>query len=188
VEDRPPSEARLVARAKGGDIPAYEELVRREQTQAFRVARLICGSTEDAEDACQEAFVNAYRALSRFREGAPFRPWLLRIVGNEARDRRRSRGRGERLVLALREGEERRHGDAVPSPEAALLASARREELLRAVNRLPERYRLAVACRYLLDLSEEDCAAALSCPRGTVKSRLSRALDALGRDLEEEGT
>ena len=106
------------------------------QTIAFRTALMITRSEADAEEAAQDAFVKAHAALGRFREGAPFRPWLLAIVANEARNRLRSAGR--RGGLALRVAEERRPDDAVPSPEAALLDSERRERLLAAIERLPD--------------------------------------------------
>ena len=153
-------------------------------TVAFRTAWLITGSAADAEEAAQDAFVKAQKALTRFREGAPFRPWLLTIVSNEARNRVRATGR--RQALALRAAEERRPGDAVPSPEAALLDSERRDELLAALGRLSDNDRRAIACRYFLDLSEEETAAVLDCARGTVKSRLSRALKRLRSELGEE--
>jgi RNA polymerase sigma factor (sigma-70 family) len=184
VEDRPPQDEELVARAKRGERDAYEEIVRRHQNIAFRTAWVITGSAADAEEAAQDAFVKAYRALDRFREGAPLRPWLLTIVANEARNRVRAAGRRERL--ALRVAEERRPGDAVPSPEAALLDHERRNELLAALARLSENDRRAVACRYFLELSEEETAAVLDCARGTVKSRLSRALERLRGELGEE--
>jgi RNA polymerase sigma factor (sigma-70 family) len=184
VEDRPPHEAELVGRAKRGERDAYEEIVRLHQTIAFRVAWVITRSAADAEEAAQDAFVKAHAALPRFRDGAPFRPWLLAIVANEARNRVRSGGR--RAALALRVAEERRPDDAVPSPEAALLDSERREHLLAAVERLPDQAREAIGCRYLLELSEEETAAALDCPRGTVKSRVSRALERLRAELGEE--
>jgi len=184
VEDRPPHEAELLARAKRGELDAYEEIVRLHQTIAFRTAWVITRSSADAEEATQDAFVKAHAALPRFRDGAPFRPWVLAIVANEARNRVRSAGR--RAGLALRVAEERRPDDAVPSPEAALLDSERREQLLAAIERLPDGAREAIACRYLLELSEEETAAALDCPRGTVKSRLSRALERLRAELGEE--
>lgn len=184
MEDRPPHDEELVARAKRGERDAYEEIVRRHQQIAFRTAWVITGSAADAEEAAQDAFVKAYRALGRFREGAPLRPWLLTIVANEARNRVRAAGRRERLVLRV--AEERRPGGAVPSPEAALLDSERREHLLAAIERLPDPAREAIACRYLLELSEEETAAALDCPQGTVKSRVSRALERLRAELGEE--
>jgi RNA polymerase sigma-70 factor (ECF subfamily) len=177
VEDRPLEDDELVAQAQRGDTRAFGTLVEEHQTIAFRTAYLLTGSAADAEDAVQDAFVKAYSALGRFRPGAPFRPWLLAIVANEARNRRRSAGRRERL--ALRAAEDPLSGGAVPSPEAALLDAERREELLRAVNDLREDDRMAIGCRYFLGLSEEETAAALGWRRGTVKSRTSRALDRL---------
>jgi RNA polymerase sigma factor (sigma-70 family) len=183
VVDRPLDEAELVERAKHGELRAWETIVRQYQGLAFRTAYLLCGSAADAEEAAQDGFVKAYRALGRFRRGAPLRPWLLRIVANEARNRRRSAGRRE--ALALRAATQDRPGDAVPSPEAALVSAEERTRLLAAVNELSEEHRLAIACRYFLELSEEETAAALGIRRGTVKSRLSRALERLRERLEE---
>ncbi len=174
---RPPSEEELVERARRGDEDAYEELVRAHQGIAFRTAYLLAGSAAEAEDAAQEAFVKAYRALGRFRRGSPFRPWLLQIVANEARNRRRSAGR--RSALTLRAGAQGSSGGAAPSPEGALLAGEERERLLAAVNALREEERLVIACRYFLELSEGETAAALGLRLGTVKSRTSRALEHL---------
>lgn len=166
-------DARLIARARGGDIAAYEGLVRRYQDVAFRAACLITRDPVEAEDASQEAFVKAYRALGRFREGAPFGPWTLAIVANEARNGRKAASR--RVGLSLRVAEEPR-GDGVPSPEAAVVASERRSELLQAVESLGEGDRAVICYRYFLELSEAETAEVLGCARGTVKSRLSRAL------------
>ena len=146
---RPLPESELVERARAGDAQAYEALVREHQGIAFRTAYLITGSAADAEEAAQDGFVKAYRALGRFRRGAPFRPWVLEIVANEARNRRRSAGR--RTALALRAAGEAPSGDAAPSPEGVLLAAEEREGLLEAVNRLargrPARDRLPLLPR-----------------------------------------
>jgi len=178
VEGRPlaDEETRLIAAAAKGDAAAYEALVRRYSDVAFRTAYLVTGSAADAEDATQEAFFKAHRALGGFRPGAPFRPWLLRIVSNEARNRRRAEGR--RTVLALRVGSVG-EGAAAPSPEAAAEAAEERRSLLRALNTMREEDRLVIACRFFLDLSVEETAHALGCAEGTVKSRLSRALERL---------
>src|SRR3954465_10139042 len=170
VVDRPLDEAELVERARRGDLEAWETLVRTYQGIAFRTAYLLAGNGADAEEAAQDGFVKAQRALRRFRRGAPLRPWLLRIVANEARNRRRSAGRRERLTL--RAVDELRPGDAVPSPEAAPLPREEHERLLAALERLPDDHRDAIACRFLLELSEEETAEALGIRRGTVKSRL----------------
>jgi RNA polymerase sigma-70 factor (ECF subfamily) len=185
VEGRLLDETDLIARAKTGDDDAYEELVRRYQGLAFRTAYVITGSAPEAEDAAQEGFVKAYFALDRFRAGAPFRPWLLRIVANEARNRRTAVARHP--VLALSAATDRPAGDAAHSPEGAALAVEERERLLGAVMRLKEDDQRVIAYRYFLDLSEAETAEALGCPRGTVKSRLSRALGRVRATLADTG-
>jgi RNA polymerase sigma-70 factor, ECF subfamily len=180
VEDRPPDVA-LAERAQDGDEHAFEELVRMYQRIAFRTAYLLTGSAADAEDAAQAGFVNAWVSLPRFRRGAPFKPWLLRIVANEAHNRRRAAGRRE--ALRLRADAAGPPGGAVPSPEGAVLASGQRQELLDAVGRLVRRDREIVACRYFLELSEEETATVLGIRRGTVKSRTARALERLRREV-----
>jgi RNA polymerase sigma factor (sigma-70 family) len=181
VEGRPLEDAELVELARGGDVGAYERLVVRYRELAVRTAWLVTRSGADAEDAAQEAFVKAYYALPRFRSGAPFRPWLLRIAANEARNRLRSTRR--RDALALRAAAD--PGDAAPSPEAATLAREDAEVLAAALSRLKERDRLVIAYRYLFELSEAEMAEALDVRPGTVKSRLSRAMTRLRAQLEE---
>jgi RNA polymerase sigma factor (sigma-70 family) len=177
-------EAALVARARAGDHEAFGRLVARHGEVAFRTAYLILEDAAEAEDATQEALLRAHGALGRFRVGAPLRPWLLSIVANEARNRRRARTR--RTALAERAGAERRPSDDVaPSPEGAVLAAERRGLLLGALARLREHDRLVIQLRYLLELSEEETASVLGCRRGTVKSRLSRALERLREELGE---
>jgi RNA polymerase sigma-70 factor (ECF subfamily) len=182
----PPStpEADLVSRARSGDRDAFAVLVTRHQEVAFRTAWVVCGDATDAQDAAQEALLKAYLALDRFRDGAPFRPWLLAIVANEARNRTRSTGR--RAALALRAGAELGQ-HAAPGADVAVLAGAQRGTLLAALRRLAPDHREVLTLRYLLDLSEAECAAILRCRPGTVKSRASRALRRLRDELGEEG-
>ncbi|MGH9023595.1 MAG: RNA polymerase sigma factor [Acidimicrobiia bacterium] len=169
-----------VERARAGDLDAFEALVVRHQAVAIRVAYAIAGA--EAEDVVQEAFVKAHGALARFRPGAPFRPWLLRIVANEARNHRRSERR--RTGLALRLAEE---PALAPSSEEIVLGRARRAAVVAGLSRLSERDRLVLAYRYFAGLSEVEMAAALSCRPGTVKSRLARALRRLEGALANEG-
>jgi RNA polymerase sigma-70 factor (ECF subfamily) len=182
VEGPPLEETDVVARAQRGDAAAYEELVRRYTEIAFRTACLVTGSAADAEEVAQDAFVKAWSALPRFKAGAPFRPWLLHIVGNEARNRRRAAGRRAAMELKVAQG--LRVGPAVPSPEAEAEAAAERAAILRALTDLPEDDRQVIACRHLLQLSVEETATFLSVPEGTVKSRLHRALGRLRQLLE----
>ena len=154
------------------------------QEIAFRTAYIVVGDAGEAEDATQEAFVKAFGALGRFRDGAPFRPWLLRIVANTARNRRRSAGR--RVGLQLRAQEAIPTDASAPSAEHAALTAERRANLLAAVNALSADDRLVIGARYFLDLPEAEIAVLAGVARGTVKSRLSRArarlAERLGRD------
>ncbi len=182
MEGRPLEDTELVERARHGDAAAYEELVRRYQEVAVRTAYLVAGSGVDVEGVAQEAFVKAYYALPRFRPGALFRPWLLRIVANEASNRRKSFGRS--AGLALRWLAAQSAENVAPSPEDAVLAAESRASLLAALNALREDDRLVIGYRYFLGLGEEEMAAALGCARGTVKSRLSRSLARLREKLQ----
>lgn len=177
----PTDESELVSRAARGEVRAYEELVRRYQGIAHRTAYLIAGGAAHADDAAQAGFVKAYRALSRFDRTRPFRPWLLRIVANEARNVRRAEAR--RAALELRAAGE---PEAAPGPEDEVAARERREALLAAVNRLAEADREVIGMRYFLELSEAEMASMLGVAAGTVKSRLSRALTKLRAILEPE--
>lgn len=172
-EEGPTDDAEAVRRARAGDLDAYEVLVARYTAVAHRTAYLL-GAGDAAEDVVQETFVKAYRGLGRFRTGEPFRPWLLRIVVNETRNLRRSGSRRSALEVraALADPPVQDSGD----PEDSTLAAEARSALLAAVRALPEKDRLVVTCRYFLDLSEAETAQALGWPRGSVKSRLSRAL------------
>ena len=177
---RPRSDDALLSDALAGDADAYAELVRAHQQIAFRTAMLITHDAAEAEDAAQEGFVKAWRALPRFRVGEPVRPWLLTIVANEARNRRRSGGRREHLAMRAATQE---HPAEDGAPEAALLAGEQRAGLLASIARLREDDRFVIGCRYLLELSEAETAAALGVRPGTVKSRLSRALERLREEI-----
>jgi RNA polymerase sigma factor (sigma-70 family) len=174
------TEGELIALARNGDGDAYASLVRAHQDVAFRTAMLITQDPAEAEDAAQDGFVKAWRALKRFRTGEPLRPWLLTIVANEARNRRRSAGR--RTALALRAP---LPAEADRSAESQVIASADRAALLEAMSRLRDDDRLVLGCRYLLELSEAETAAALGVKPGTVKSRTSRALERLRGEVGE---
>jgi RNA polymerase sigma factor (sigma-70 family) len=183
VESRPLDEGELVERARRGDDTAFDELVRLYQGIALRTAYVISGSSADAEEAAQTAFIKAYFALRRFRRGAPFRPWLLRIVANEASNQRRANRR--RAALASRAWDEIPAAEAVPSPELALLSSMRARRLAQAINGLPPGERDVVSCRYLVGLSEEETATVLRVAVATVRSRRVRALRRLREILGE---
>ena len=151
-------------------------LVARYTLRAHRAAFLL-GAGGEADDVVQEAFVKAFRHLSRFRAGEPFGPWLLRIVANETRNLTRSRRRRE--ALALRLGTAAPEGTAQNGPADEALAAERRARLVAAMNALPDRERQVLVCRYFLDLSEAETAQMLAWPPGSVKSRTARGLKRL---------
>ena len=183
VEGRPTEDSELVERARHGDQDAYGELVTRYQALAARTAYVITGNEPDAEEAAQEGFVKAYYALDRFRAGAPFRPWLLRIVANEAINRRKAAGRRPTVDLSV--APDPPSDDTALSPEGAVLATERRELVLHALRGVREEDRVVIAYRYFFDLSEAEMATALGVAPGTVKSRLSRALARLRAVMDE---
>jgi len=157
-------------------------LVARYTLPAHRAAFLL-GAGEEADDVVQEAFVKAFRNLSRFRAEEPFGPWLLRIVANETRNLTRSRRRRAALALRLAVPD----GATADGPVDEVLAAERRARLVAAVNALPDRERQVLVCRYFLDLSEAETAQVLACPLGSVKSRAWRGLNRLrGRLVPEQ--
>lgn len=185
VEGRPPDEQDLIERSCNGDTEAFGALVRIHQKAALRVAFLVVRDRAEAEDVTQEALVKAYDALDGFRIGSPLRPWLLRIVRNEALNR--VRGRKRREFYARKLFVESVTGGAAPSPETIFLTGSTRVAVLAAMENLPEKYSTVLYHRYLLDLSEAEVAKVLGMPKGTVKSRASRGLARLRVLLEAEG-
>ncbi|MFD9908443.1 RNA polymerase sigma factor [Streptomyces sp. NPDC059063] len=178
-------EAAVIARVRAGEPEAYAELVRAFTGVALRAAAAL-GAGADAEDVVQQSFFKAYCALGRFRDGSAFKPWLLSIVANETRNTVRSAARRRSVV-----GREALYAEAEPlipesaDPAVATLDRERRTTLLSALDHLSEHHRMVVTYRYLLDMDEAETAQALGWPRGTVKSRLNRALRKLERLLPE---
>jgi RNA polymerase sigma-70 factor (ECF subfamily) len=175
------TDALLAERSQNGDHMAYGHLVKRHQDVAFRTAFLVTRSAADAEDAAQDGFVKAYLKIGAFDTNLPFRPWLLTIVANEARNRRRSEGR--RLRYEANAGQRFTDCETVASPEGDVIRAASADELAAAVNRLPDLERLMIGLRYFLELTEAETATVAGIPRGTVKSRISRAMTKLREEI-----
>jgi len=183
VRRRGSDEGELVRRAQAGDADAYGELVRVHRRSALRVATVVLGTAEGADDVVQQASERAWRAIGRFRPDRAFRPWLLRVVANTARNDRRSRGR--RANLALR-ATVRAAAEVVATPEDLVVTEVERQRVVAALNRLRADDRLVIALRHFEQLSEREMVEVLGRPAGTVKSRLSRAVARLRVELERD--
>jgi RNA polymerase sigma-70 factor, ECF subfamily len=176
-EARALRERRLVRDAQRGSAEAVEELFRREWPRAYRAAYLVVHDAAAAEDIAQEAFLAALRALDRFDRRRPFGPWMHRIVVNRAIDVARARALRREVDAAAGETEE------APPDEPSVPFS---DQVLEALRELGPEQRAVVALRYLFDYTPGEIARALELPRGTVNSRLRRALDRLAEVLEAE--
>lgn len=158
-----------------GDADAFALLVARYRARLIALTRRMlvtsCGSTDEAEDIAQEAFVAAYDKRLSYRRGEPFRPWLYRIALNRCLDRLRIQARRP----SLRIWDDADIQAAAPEPEAALLLSEREARLSQAVAALAPKYRAVFILRHLDDLSYEEIAQATELPLGTVKTHLFRA-------------
>jgi RNA polymerase sigma-70 factor (ECF subfamily) len=174
---------KLILHASQGDAAAWETLVGQYQEAVFRLAYLLLGDANEARDIAQETFIRAFRALDRFDSTRPLRPWLLRITTNLAYNRRRAMARYlaalQRLVRLVPEQE------LTPAPDET---SPREDSLLlwQAVRRLYSVDQEILYLRYFLELSVAETAETINIAPGTVKSRLSRALERLRRVVERE--
>jgi len=167
-------ERKLLHDAQRGSQPALAELYAEHWSDAHRTAYLVVHDAAAAEDIAQEAFLGAIDALDRFDRRRPFGPWLHRIVVNRAIDWTRRE--------ALRQGT----GDPATEPETSAPTEQIGEELMAALGQLSGEQRAVVVLRYLLDYTPGEIGTMLELPRGTVNSRLRRALDRLGELLEAE--
>lgn len=169
-----PTRADLVRAARRGDLDAFAALVREERPTLIMAARTLTGDFHEAEDAAHDALVAAWTSLGRLRDPGSFGPWLSRILTRTALRRRRA--------LA------RRHpaGDLDAVPASPAPADARLDRLLRAVDRLPRKYRELVSLYYLRDHSLRETAAALSIPEKLAKSRLHQARGLLTKEVDDE--
>ena len=166
------SERAWIRGAQDGSVADFENLFRAHWPRAYRAAYLVAHDTAAAEDIAQEAFMAAVRNLDRFDRRRPFGPWLHRIVVNRAIDWVRTRKARAEVALpdgALGAAEERAHGDA--------------GELAAGLVELAPEQRAVIVLRYLLEYTPGEIAELLDVPRGTVNSRLRRALDRLGERL-----
>ena len=170
-------ERRLVREVQRGSAQALEELFRREWPRAYRAAYLVVHDAAAAEDIAQEAFLSAVRAIDRFDRRRPFGPWMHRIVVNRAIDVTRARSLRREVDATAADSAE-----APPDPPETPLSN----DVVAAMRELSPEHRAVVTLRFLFDYTPGEIARALDMPRGTVNSRLRRALDRLGELLEVE--
>jgi RNA polymerase sigma-70 factor (ECF subfamily) len=189
TETREPGEAApgpdpdlaLVRRAQAGDMDAFGELVQRNRRAVFRAAVAALGSTTDADDVAQDAFVLAYRKLSSFREEAAFKTWLLAITWRKALDRRRSVGRWLRLTASPNDSDAELSDwiEQMPSDErsqeAAMAGAELQATIKRLIKTLPRKLRDALLLSGSGDYSYTQISEILGVPVGTVKWRVSEA-------------
>lgn len=177
-----PTDEALVERVRAGDLAALEALMRRHNRLLYRTARAILRDDAEAEDAVQEAYLHAYRALDTFRGDAKFSTWLVRIAANEALMRRRRNRRGAEVVPmdGTIEMQAQAHGEEGDQMLRRLLE--------RRIDALPDGYRAVFVLRALEELSVEETAAALELPEATVRTRFFRARallrEALAREID----
>ena len=177
------NEILLISRARGGDREAFGALVEQYRDNVYRLAYRMCGNAYDADEAAQEAFVAAWRALPNFRGDAKFSTWLYRLTTNAAIDvmRREKRhqtvGDGEMIDLA----------DDADSPQETVERTEQQEAVQEALATLSEEYREVLLLRYMEELDYAEIAEVLQLPSGTVKSRINRAKAALKTALLKSG-
>jgi RNA polymerase sigma-70 factor (ECF subfamily) len=181
-----PDAATLLARMQAGDGDAFEACVRAHGGRMLVVARRMLGNEEDARDAVQDAFLSAFKGISRFEGLARLDTWLHRIVVNAALSRLRSRQRHpeqsiENLLPHFGEGEHQVDPPApwTATPAAGLQRQEARELVRQCISRLPESYRIVLLLRDIEGLDTEETAQALGTSLGVVKTRLHRARQAL---------
>ena len=183
----PLTDPELVERARAGDALAIEHIVRRYNRKLYRTARAILRDDAEAEDAVQEAYIQALRNLAGFRGDSSLGTWLTRIAANEALMRRRRNVRRSEVIPLRDDGEtlmEELPGEDAATPEREVLGSEVRRLLERQVDSLPDLYRAVFVLRAIEEMSVEETAAALDLPAATVRVRYFRARALLRTALE----
>lgn len=181
-------EKQLVAKAKEGDLQAFEELILRHERIVYNVALRMMNHSEDAKDISQEVFLKAYRNIKNFDERSMFSTWLYRITTNTCIDEMRKR-KGKQSYSLEEELEnedgsmQRQIADAGETPEESLLREERKSQLLQALSLLSAEHKAVVILRDIRGFSYEEIAEIMDLPIGTIKSRISRARNQLKNEI-----
>jgi len=174
------TEAQQIRLARQGDQAAWEALMHAHQEPVFRLAYLLLGDPDEAEDIAQETFLRAYKALKRFDSERPLRPWLLRIASNLAHNRHRSLGRYLAALTRFAQQDPDRIKPTTIKPDDDS------QVLWQAVRKMAKPFQEVIYLRYFLDMSEREMVDTLEISPGTVKSRLHRALNKLRGIVERD--
>ena len=184
-------DAELAVRAAGGDTSAFAAVMRRHNQLLFRTARSILKSDDETEDALQEAYLQAWRAIGSFRADARLSTWLVRIVINQALGRLRRRGAQVIPIDTAMESDDPDTREALAEdpdrgPERAAMRAEMRRLIESRIDRLPEAFRIVFMLRAVEEMSVEEVAAALEMPEATVRTRFFRARSLLREGLSQD--
>ncbi len=180
------ADAELAARVASGDGAAFELLMRRHNRRLYRIARSVLRDDADAEDALQESYLAAYRAIGSFRGESSLATWLSRLVLNQCFARRRREKRRDNIVSIVPETEGGIGEADFETPDRSLVRSQLRELLQRRLDELPEAFRTVFVLRCVEELSVEETAELLAIPEATVRSRHFRARGLLRESLAQD--
>lgn len=182
-------ETRLAKLARAGDREAFEELVQLYKDKIYHLAYRMLGNRQEAEDAVQETFLRVFMNLERYDEQQKFSTWIFRIGTNLCIDRLRKKKPNYSLDAELPEGEGGDWYSMLPSedatPEDQVILSETQQQIRRAIEAMPEKYKSVVILRYLQDLSLQEIGDVLDMPVTTVKTRVHRGREFLRQQLDK---
>ncbi|MCT4606659.1 MAG: sigma-70 family RNA polymerase sigma factor [Marinisporobacter sp.] len=180
----------LIYKSQQGDIDSFETLIKEHEKLAFNIAYRMLGNIEDAKDATQDAFIKAYKALDKFKGESIFSTWLYKIVTNTCLDLLRKRKSQKTCSydgqIDTEDGKIMRQlPDEENMPEDIVAKKERQINIQKAINSLSENHKIVIVLRDIKGFSYEEMSKILDCSEGTIKSRISRARQALKKVIEK---